>query len=481
MSSTAFGTLATALNVSRVRGTWLVVTALVLMTPLLSDAQSPPMTYGAISDRTVRPYPPLPSLGGAGFQFTDPAFGSKMLRVTDQNTRPDRPGRAFFSPASAETNAWNTDSTKFFVTGEGGEMIPFSFNPTTMVASRMGNTSNGTGGLLLNVDGEPEFSYVDSDLIYGQSGSQIVSYRFSSGVQTALHDVHSCLPGIQTHGVGVSGTKDDQRLLVFVGATAQNLDTTVYVYDRTSGCRWLNTQTGQVGGQWGPTGAYTGDSGFTLHNARLSKNGKWAKLTDGSGSPAGVYFWNVETLALIPCNVSAFPFCPGHMVTGFNLVIDHRGLTDGLNFGIRPMNTPNTVTQLINPELSPTQFLVDTHPSWNNVQSDEKQPFCTEVFRTDDLVQRAWDGEIICVETDAPAATVWRFAHHRSRVVSFGDQPKANVSQDGRYVLFTSSWEQTLGFQPVTDGGGPRDDAFVVQLAPAPTTPPTAPTSLSVR
>ena len=182
MSSTAFGTQATALNVSRVRGTWLVVTALVLMTPLLSDAQSPPMTYGAIY-RTVRPYPPLPSLGGAGFRFTDPAFGSKMLRVTDQNTRPDRPGRAFFSPASAETNAWNIDSTKFFVTGEGGEMIPFSFNPTTMVASRMGNTSNGTGGLLLNVDGEPEFSYVDPDVIYGQSGSQIVSYRFSTGAR----------------------------------------------------------------------------------------------------------------------------------------------------------------------------------------------------------------------------------------------------------------------------------------------------------
>src|SRR5256885_15944406 len=111
MSSTAFGTQATALNVSRVRGTWLVVTALVLMTPLLSDAQSPPMTYGAISDRTVRPYLPLPWLCGGGFRLTDTAFGSTMLRVTDQNTPPDRSGRACFSPESAETNAWNIVST----------------------------------------------------------------------------------------------------------------------------------------------------------------------------------------------------------------------------------------------------------------------------------------------------------------------------------------------------------------------------------
>jgi hypothetical protein len=88
---------------------------------------------------------------------------------------------------------------------------------------------------------------------------------------------------------------------------------------------------------------------------------------------------------------------------------------------------------------------------------------CTEVYRTDGRVERAWDGEIICIETDGLASTVWRFAHHRSQMTSFGDQPRANVSQDGRFVLFTSNWEQTLGRGP----DGPRHDAFIVELTPA--------------
>jgi hypothetical protein len=91
---------------------------------------------------------------------------------------------------------------------------------------------------------------------------------------------------------------------------------------------------------------------------------------------------------------------------------------------------------------------VDTHPSWNTVQADDAEPFCTEVYWTDDLVQRAWDGEIVCVQTNTAAATGRRFAHHRSRVVAFGVQPRANVSQDGRFVLFASSWEQTLSLAP---------------------------------
>jgi hypothetical protein len=78
-----------------------------------------------------------------------------------------------------------------------------------------------------------------------------------------------------------------------------------------------------------------------------------------------------------------------------------------------------------------------------------------EVYNPDNAVLRAWDGEIICAAMDG-SSNVWRFAHHRSRIASFWDQPRANVSQDGRFVLFTSNWEQTLGVR--------RQDAFIVEL-----------------
>jgi hypothetical protein len=101
-----------------------------------------------------------------------------------------------------------------------------------------------------------------------------------------------------------------------------------------------------------------------------------------------------------------------------------------------------------------------------------------EVYSTDNLVLRAWDGEIICASMDG-SFNVWRFAHHRSSVANlFWDQPRANVSQDGRFVMFTSNWGGTVGTGP----DGARQDAFIVQLAPAATTSqPAGPTNVTVR
>ena len=106
------------------------------------------------------------------------------------------------------------------------------------------------------------------------------------------------------------------------------------------------------------------------------------------------------------------------------------------------------------------------HASWNNAQSGALVPFVTALFRStsETAPWRAWDDEILAVQTSGGTggATVWRFAQHRTIVVSFWDMPRANVSQDGRWALFTSNWEKTLGTDP---SGGPREDVFMVELA----------------
>jgi len=71
-------------------------------------------------------------------------------------------------------------------------------------------------------------------------------------------------------------------------------------------------------------------------------------------------------------------------------------------------------------------------------------------------VRRAWDDEIIAVETDGQGSTVWRLAHHRSTFKSFWDSPRGNVSQDGCFYMFTSNWQSSVGVD--------RQDAFVVGL-----------------
>jgi len=443
------------------------------------------LSYDATSDRETYPYPPLPALGGAGYRFADPTFRSKMLRVTDATTRPDTPGRMWSSPSSSETTAWNTNGTKFYVVGGGGETIPYTFDAVTMTASRMGDPRSASGGLVLDLS-EPSFSFADPDLIYAAIGTAMTSYRFSTATRQVVHDEQTCLPGVVARsGRGISVTKDDHRLLDYVGGTVQDAETYVYVFDHALGCRWLNTQTGQVGGRWGATGPYIGDRGWRIHNARISKNGKWVRITSGGGDGgrAGVYFWQVESLNLVACNASGPPYCGGHLVTGFDHVINQRQLGDGMEFAIRRMGVVSSAAALITPLLAPPQYENDTHLSWNNVQPDEQQPVCLSAYRVDNRVQRPWDGEIICIDTRRPsltgrgpsshASTVWRFAHHRSRYRSFWDSPRANVSQDGRLVLFTSNWEQTVGPD--------RQDAFIVQLAPSNSTRPATSAKTSAR
>jgi hypothetical protein len=199
--------------------TWLLALLAVVSAAGPAHAQSlspsaPPSTYVTESDRNVCPPPPLPALGPAGYRFSDPTFGSKMLRVTDANTRPDRLGRFWASPTSAETSAWNTDSTKLSVIGGGGEIVPYRFDPRTMTAARMGDTGNAGGGLLLFFGGEPSFSFVDPDVMYGVDWSdrhRFVSYRFSTATQTTIHDVQACLPGV---AVALRASSQSVRLVL---------------------------------------------------------------------------------------------------------------------------------------------------------------------------------------------------------------------------------------------------------------------------
>src|SRR2546425_11857154 len=181
--------------------------------------QSPPTTYDALCDRNVYPYPRLPSLGGAGFQFTDPTFASRMVRVTDGETRPDTVGRAWFSPSSAETTAWNTNSTRFYVVGGGGEQLVFDFDPATMRASRLGK-GKGAGGLVLGFAGEPTFSFVDPDVLYGGHGTRLVASRGSPGAQTAPHHARSRLPGVGGRPPNACGPKGGPRRAVDAAAGA---------------------------------------------------------------------------------------------------------------------------------------------------------------------------------------------------------------------------------------------------------------------
>jgi hypothetical protein len=126
--------------------------------------------------------------------------------------------------------------------------------------------------------------------------------------------------------------------------------------------------------------------------------------------------------------------------------------------------------------LTPKEVYLADHPSWNNAQPNRAVPFITATYRYGDntVEWRPWDDEILGVPTDG-GPDVWRFAQHRSDVrndqtpgdISFWYTPRPNVSPDGRWVLFTSNWEKTLGTDPQESAGEKsRQDVFLLQLKP---------------
>ncbi len=106
-----------------------------------------------------------------------------------------------------------------------------------------------------------------------------------------------------------------------------------------------------------------------------------------------------------------------------------------------------------------------------------RTPFVSALYRygAEASAWRAWDDEIIAVQTDAAPGTIRdrvaarappqrRDERQRRRPASFWYTPRPSVSPDGRWVLFTSNWEKTLGLDPRGEpGGGFRQDVFLVK------------------
>ena len=443
-------------------------------------AQSAPAAYRVRTDLQVRSKPALPAIGPAGSPFTDPAFGSRLLRVTDGNTRPGMAGRSYTTPSAAHQTAWNADSTYFYVRSVDGFFLPYAFNAATMSVSRVQATSGGNGGLLIASQAEPQFSFVSPNIIYVTRQDStydwpiIQRFDFSTGGYADLLNLGEAAPiahGTYAGGLASSATSPE-RVMAFFGGTAQDLHYLVAIFtpDQPQSVAILDTTTSTitVNDVKTPTNI---PLRFHLHHAWLDKSGRYVILeTTAPDRPARapLYVWDTatNTFAALP---ESDAHSGGHYATGFGTMVNQDCCTstswDAAQWQLRSLATPTATSDLVNPVLTPQETYSGDHASWNNAQSGTLVPFVTGFYRTasESAPWRPWDDEIVAVKTDmSGGTTVWRFAHHRTTLVSFWDTPRANVSQDGHWALFTSNWEKTLGTDP---GGGPREDVFLVELA----------------
>ena len=431
--------------------------------PATSATACGPPHYCARTDRKTVTYPDTPpALVAAGASITDPAFGSRIVRVTDASMAPR--GQSMETPASSEQNAWNTTSTAFYVDDAGSGYHVFNFDPKGM-------TSEPNGDRLAGWHSEPDFSYSQPGVLYGIDSRSGVLQQFdvNSHKFSSINDPSKCVHlAPSDRGGDISVTADDSRLMTVFGPE-QDRNTLVYIYDQKQGCRWYNTETGEVGGQWGKRGAIDSPYRFGIHNARLSKSGDFVAITAGSNL-GGTAIWEVTTANVMLCANAALN-CGGHRALGYSHLLNSADSRHPLDFVIRPLGDLKSITHIVEPlpERPTPSNWYDYHLSWNYIRPQDNTPACFSTYRSDNpagkgLAPRVlgpWENEIDCVETDGRASTIWRFAHTYSTARNgFWSSPRGNVSQDGRFYMFTSDWEDELGRARQQY----RTDVFIVQL-----------------
>jgi hypothetical protein len=456
-------------------------------------AAAPPSVYDAVTDRLTRDKGTLPVLGPAGFTFTDPVFGTRMARLTDGALRPAAPGRSYRTPSSTHANAWSADGRYFYAVSTDGTVIPFTFDRTTMTAGRLQPSTSGDGGMTLRFFNEPTFSYVTPGVAYGTySGSganlrSVDAYDFETGLYSSLLNLDTLAPslaGTYTGGVDASAGPVE-KLIAFFGGTSQDLHFYLVVFDRNDPAQRhvVDTVASTVDGA-----ATNIPLNFKIHAAAIDRSGQYVTIyptgadLQAPRSAAPAYVWDTRgnTFTATPL-VEAI--AGGHDAYGFGYRVNQDCCTtttwDAAQWQFRSLATPLVTSDLVTPVLLPKEVYLADHPSWHNAQPDRLVPFIDANYRygTNTTAWRAWDEEIFAVQTDGAGsgALVWRFGHHRSAVandldasrIAFWYTPRANVSPDGQWALFTSNWEKTLGTDPGGESGtGARQDVFLIELAP---------------
>ncbi len=349
--------------------------------------------------------------------------------------------------------------------------------------------------------------------------------------------------------IGGVSTDDDIFLKSFSDDGGQGEAGAIFaaVYKRSANAYYLyNTGTGIVsylrckngkgyhcsGGSWAQTivGMANLPDRFSLHNLKISKNGKWIMLeqeacafqtcTPIPGGGPGIFIWELSATNANVRKITVLPW--GHWTTGFDLMVNQNG-NPGENL------TGRTFANLEKPFLlSYYSFVmaksvgVEAHPSWNYNDGSDSTPVCTATVGYDWPYTIPWENEVVCFGTNpnpdcsspghgACRNMARRFFHTYNPATCDPDDNFNScmgigaLSQDGKYYAFTSNWGDTLGsmssgghgpgsctggfnfqrnhvynvgdvFEPVHDIGdghpNPRSNVFKVTVAGSSSSPP---------
>jgi hypothetical protein len=433
--------------------------------------QQSPSSYAAYTGLDIKPVPPAPAPGPANSIFWDPTFGSRILRVTDDTTKWDTAlnvPASFISIDSGFIRAWNANSTAFKLSDAHGFGYWMDFDPVRFSVGSLHPVPFGQTW---------EWSAVDPDIIYYLHGTQIAKYRKSTAAAKDIGGAPGSPPlAYLAAVVGAdnwvcsavgAGPQDSYTQLFCINPFSPSTSKFIDVYNKTingvpqTDPNWPVSAAGQTLGIHS-IGGGSGASWLAVnfHRANWGGNGDavfnlttntWSLLKDQFHG--GDYYWS------------------GHNVLGNGKFANASGSqsgNDGRGLILRNPDNLLLASSFLFVEQPPPPFgffCESDHIAWDNSGSNAAAPILESRYGGSTCGNYTWKGEIVAAAVDG-SNTVYRFAHnHSTSAQCYAGQAFAQISNDGRWALFSSPWDGSLGPYPGFDCPT-RVDTFILELIP---------------
>src|SRR5437773_4928599 len=454
---------------SSFQGRFLTVVLLIILAcavfSWVVDAQVAPTTYPLYTGTDPKPVPPAPALGPANSVITDPTFGTRILRVTDQNTDS---GNSLISTETGFKRTFNADSTAIKLSGVGGKGFWLEFNAA---AFKVGDGTSRPSPHPLWFGSNWEWSAVDPDIIYFLNGNKIAKYNKSTGVTTNLGGPPN--GDAVTYATAVIG--QDNWVCSAAGAGYQDSYTKFFCINpsNTSQYQFVDVYNKTINGapatnltKW-PTSAAGQVIG--IHAIAPGTGSEWVYLSfhqqSWGGNGDAIFNLQSQTWSLV---TNADPYWSGHATLGNGKFTNGSGTKSGTDPRSYLVRDPDDLMNaskyhFIEQPTDTAEWCTGEHPSWHNSGNNPNAPLLISRFAPTSRTG-AWTGEIILAAVDG-SNTVWRVAHKHATdgLNCFYGQGFAQISSDGKWALFSSTWDRTLG--PDTAWGcTTRIDTFLVDL-----------------
>jgi hypothetical protein len=443
-----------------------------------AQAQTAPSSYSAYTGTDTLTIPPAPLLGPANSVITDPTFGSRILRVTDQNTNVDpitHGPESFISIDGGEFRAWNADSSAIKLSGPHGDGYWLEFNSSTF---NVGDGSSTPAIHPLWFGERWEWSTVDPHIIYFLNGNQIASFNKSTGVTTNLGGPPTGEP-VAYFAVVVG---QDNWVCAAVGSGFQGSYTEIYCVNpiSTGTSIFIDVLNQTINGvPQGDPNWPTSASGQTLgiHEISGGTGASWLEVTfrgQSWGANGGAVFdLGTNTWSLV---TNADFYWAGHVSMGNGMYVNSAGSINGSDSRGMLVRDPDNLMNsaeyqfVERPPDTLNQWCDADHNSWLNSMTNPNAPILSSRYMANaPNCSFTWTGEIVAAAVDG-SNTVWRFAHNHNGGCYYGEG-FAQISNDGQWALFSSYWDGQLGDDTDnTFGCSTRIDTFIVELVPAPLT-----------